>query len=352
MQPGGEPLELCEQCGAPLVDGSCQSCGQGFRDGSSPMGSAPFDREGLRKVLGRPASRGMVGSYSLSMQQKPGMSALRRRIEILVEQFSASPELKASVKQSAERLAVKIMQELGPKEAAVASVAQEFLRRGRSMAEVSSRVGRIYAGMDRVKDLVMEVRPSCGPEEVRILVDGRERPFTRFGWSLYLRLRAPLFASDDGRLLELKGAALTERGFQQKRLVRLGSWSEFQIRVDERSFELFKVLEEARLAGLPADGSSTATLKYSISKLPLTGLLLRESGLLLEVSGAYARSLSEKVENAGGRSPRKLAEETLFEVCEDLVPACLSDMIVRKHRLKPSGMRSLVGKAELDRWQG
>ena len=106
------------------------------------------------------------------------------------------------------------------------------------------------------------------------------------------------------------------------------------------------------MAGLPADGSSTATLKFSISKLPLTGLLLRESGLLLEVSGAYARSLSEKVEDAGGRSPRKLAEETLFEVCEDLVPTCLSDMIIRKHRLKPSGMRSLVVKAELDRWQG
>ena len=56
--------------------------------------------------------------------------------------------------------------------------------------------------------------------------------------------------------------------------------------------------------------------------------------------------------DGGGRSPRKLAEETLFEVCENAVPAYLSDMIIRKHHLKPSGMRSLVVKAEMARWQG
>ena len=343
--------DLCEECGSPLVDGFCGSCGTGYAAGASPVGAAPLERRELSRVLGRSVGARAHGSYSLSMQQKPGMAPLRREIDLLVEQFSASPELKASVKQGAEKLAVKIMDEFGPIRAAIASVSQEFLRRGRSMAEVSSRIARVHPGMDRLKDLVMEVRPSRGPEEVRVLVDGMERPFTFTGRSLYLRLRVPLFASDDGRLLELKGAELTVRGRHPKRLSRLGS-SEFQVKADE-SFELFKVLAEARLAGLPVDGGNpVAPLKYSIPKLPLTDLLLRESGHFLEVSREYTRRLSEKVADGGGRSPRKLAEETLFEVCENTVPAYLSEMIIRKHHLKPSGMRSLVVKAEMARWQG
>jgi len=343
--------DLCEECGSPLVEGFCGSCGPGYTGGASPVGAAPLERHELSRVLGRSVGARAHGAYSLSIEQKPGMSPLRREIELLVEQFSASPELKASVKQGAERLAAKIMKEFGPRRAAIASVSQEFLRRGRSMAEVSSRIARVHPGMDRLKDLVMEVRPSGGPEEVQILIEGRQRPFTFTSRSLYLRLRVPLFASDDGKLLELKGAAPTVGGFRPKRLSRLGS-SEFQVRVDE-SFELFKVLADARLAGLPVDGQiPVAPLKYSIPKLPMTELLLKESGLFLEVSREYTRSLSEKVADGGGRSPRKLAEETLFEVCESTVPAYLSDMIIRKHHLKLSGMRSLVVKTEMARWQG
>ena len=46
-----EELDLCEECGSPLQDGFCASCGGGFHDGASPVGSAPLDRSDLSKVL-------------------------------------------------------------------------------------------------------------------------------------------------------------------------------------------------------------------------------------------------------------------------------------------------------------
>ena len=63
-------------------------------------------------------------------------------------------------------------------------------------------------------------------------------------------------------------------------MVPCASWSEFAIRVQETNFELFKVLKEARLAGLggAAEDLSASFRKFSISKLPLTEQLLRESG--------------------------------------------------------------------------
>ncbi|MDV3277112.1 MAG: hypothetical protein LYZ69_01425 [Nitrososphaerales archaeon] len=348
----GEPLELCEQCGSPLVDGACQSCGSVFRDGSSPVGAAPLDRNELSKVLGRPVGSRAHGSYSLSMQQEERMSPLRKEIESLVEKFNASPEVKNTVKQNAEKAAVKIMGELGPTKAAIASVAQEFISQGRNLGEVCSSIAKVHPGMDRLKDLVVEVYPSS-EGRIRVLVDGRERPFRSYACGLYCRLRTPLFASDSGALVELRNAVLTRRGFDEKRVEPLGP-SEFQITTDERNFELFKVLEEARLSGRAAcAGASMGAMfrKYSISKLRLTSRLLREAGLLQQVSAEYAKLYARSVGNGLGRSPRKLAEEALIEACEDTVPEHISSSIAQKYHLKRTEMRSLVVQSELDAWQ-
>ena len=287
------------------------------------------------------------------MQQEEGMAPLRKQIERLVEQFSASPELKAAVKRNAERLAVKIMREIGPTKAAIASVAQEFLRQGRNLAEVSSLIGRVHPRMDRLKDLVVEVYPA--PEgEIRVLVDGRDRPFRSYAEGLYRRLRIPLFVSDSTALVELRNAVLTRNGYDGRRVRPMGP-SEFEVRADERSFELFKVLEEARLSGALGGGGVelvAALRKYSVRKLPLTERLLRETGLLQKVIAEYVRRYVEKTANGRGRSPKKLAEDALGEACESVVPAALSDLIVRKYRLKPSAMRSLIVKTELANWQG
>lgn len=351
----GEPLELCEECGSPLTDGACPVCGSGFREGAGPTGTAPMSRRELSGLLDRSAGERTYGSLVLSMQQEEGMAPLRKEIDLLVEQFSASPEMKASVKQSAERLAVKVMGDIGPTKAAIASVAQEFLRQGRSMAEVSSTIARIHSGMDRVKDAIVEVGPLQSIENVVVLVDGSRRPFSSEKLGLHHRLRIPIFASDDGRLLEFTGTSVTKSGYDSKRLTRGASWSEFTISVDERNFELFKVLKEARLAGLPGSAAdlSASFRKFSISKLPLTEQLLKESGLFNEVSAEYAKRYATKAVDGRGRSPRKLAEDALVEACEEVVPESLSDLMVSRYKLKPSAIRSLLVKKEpAEYWPG
>ena len=350
-----EPLELCEECGSPLSEGLCPICGSTFRDGSGPTGTAPMDRRDLAKLLDRSVGERAYGSLVLSMQQEEGMAPLRKEIDLLVEQFNASPELKASVKQSAEHLAVKVMKEIGPTKAAIAAVSQEFLRQGRAMPEVSSCVAKIHPGMDRVKDAVVQVGPLSDVGDVRTLVDGRERPFASMKDGLYYKLRLPIFAFDDGKLLEIKGAAVTKGGYDPKRITPVASWSEFQIRVEERNFELFKVLKEARLAGLPGNTEdlSASLRKYSISKLQCTDLLLKEAGLFNEVSAEYARRYAAKAVDGRGKSPRKLAEEALLEACEAVVPQSLSDLMVPKLFLKPAQVRFLLVKSEpTEYWPG
>lgn len=360
----GEPLELCEECGSPLVDGICQNCGvPAFRDGTGPTGTAPMSRGELRDLLdrgpgGRRPGERTYGSLVLSMQQEAGMAPLRKEIDLLVERFSASPKAKASAKQRAESLAVKLMDELGPTKAAMASVAQFFIAQGRSLGEISSCISMIHPAIDRLNDIIVEVYPEPeGDDVVRVLVDGRERPFRSYSSGLYRKLRIPLFASDGNALVELKGARLTRKGYDPKRVEPLGP-SEFQVGADETNFELFKILEEARLSGSAAavtggtDRRDAMFRKYSVSKLRLTERLLKEAGLLQRVSGEYARLFTHAVDNGGGRSPKKLAEEALVEACESAVPQCLCNSLWQKYRLRETGMRSLVVVSELAAWQG
>ena len=354
MEPAhrGEP-ELCEECGSPLQEGSCPSCGVGFSDGASPTGSAPLGRNELSKVLRRPIGARAHGSYALSMQQEQGMAGLRKQIDVLVDQFAASPEAKAAVKRNAERLAVKVMPEIGPTKAAIACVAEEFLRLGRNLAEVSSLIANVHPRIDRLKDLVVEVFSTPGAE-IRVVVDGRDRPFVSSADGLYRKLRIPVYVSDSGSLIEVKNAVLTRDGYDSKRVRPLGT-SEFELRASERSFELFKILEEAKLSGglaTPASDPKALMRKYSISKLPLTEELLRATNLLPAVTAEYMTRLAEKLKDGRGRSPKKLAEEALLEACAAVVPELVGRETAERYHLKPSHVRSLVVLPELGRWQG
>jgi hypothetical protein len=347
---GGEP-DFCEECGSPLEDGFCHNCGAGFREGASPVGPAPLDRRELSQVLRRSVGRRAYGSYALSMQQEEGMAPLRKEIDALVEQFGASPEAKESVKQNAERVAVKLLRDLGPAKAAVVSVAQEFLMRGRKLTEVSLCVSRVHPRLGQLSDLVIEVYPTS--LELAVVVNGRKRDFKSHAHGLYRKLRIQVFVWDDGATVELQNARLTMDGYDAKKVRPLGP-SRFVLSLDERNFELFKLLEEAKLSGWMAAGgldSKTTLKKYSISRLPFTERLLREAGLLQAVSAEYGRRFDLKMRDGRGRSPKKLAEEALAEACDRVVPVVLSEVIVKKYHLKPTAVKSLLVVPELGAWQ-
>ena len=351
----GEPLEFCEECGSPLVDASCPACGTNYRDGASPVGAAPLDRRDLSRVLGRAVGARAHGAYSLSMQQAEGLAHLRDEIESLVEQFNASPQTKSSVKQNSERNAIKLMLELGPTKAAIASVAQEFLSLGRTMAEVSYRVARLHPRIGRVGSLLLTAYPSRRGGSVDVLVNSRKREFKSYSDGLYLRLRVSIYCWDNGAVVELRNAVLCRGGYPTRRTVLQGP-SKFVLVISERTFQLFKILEEAKLLGVtqPAAISidpTTATRKYSIVKLPFTEMFLRETGYLSRVNARYASILRKRLVDGRGRMPRKLAEEALIEACDREVPAFVANLIVRKYRLKPSEMSSLLVLPELESWR-
>ena len=136
------------------------------------------------------------------------MAPLRREIDSLVERFNASAEVKRTAKQSAEMFAIKVMEDLGPTKAAIASVAQFFIAQGRNFAEVNNRISLVHPSMDRLGDLLVEVYPE-GASEIRLLVDGRSRPFKSYSNGIYRKLRIVLFASDCDSLFELRNARLT-----------------------------------------------------------------------------------------------------------------------------------------------
>ncbi len=348
----GESLELCEECGSPLEGGFCELCIPGPTDGSSPVGAAPLDRRELSRVLGRSVGARAHGSYALSIQQEEGMAPLRREIDSLVERFNASAEVKRLAKHSAEKLAVKVMVDLGPTRAAIVSVAQFFIAQGRNFAEVSFCISLVHPAMDRLGDIIVEVYPEP-TGEIRVLVDGRDRLFRSYSRGIYRKLRIPLFASDCNSLFEFRCARLTQTGYDAKKVEPVGP-SEFRVKTDERNFELFKVIEEARLSGKIATGAadpSALLRRYSVSKLPLTQRLLREAGLLQQVTAEYARLLTREVADGRGRSPRRLAEEALVEACEMLIPSCLSSSISQKYHLRQSAVRSLIVLSELAEWQ-
>ncbi|MDG6926836.1 MAG: hypothetical protein JRN09_09830 [Nitrososphaerota archaeon] len=355
---GPGQTELCEHCGSPLDEsGLCWSCGGagGFQAGSSPVGTAPAAKKDAAKILGRGIGDKAYAAYFLSTQQEEGMSHLRGEIDSLVEQFDASPELKRTVKQSSERNAVKLLPDLGPSKAAIASVAHEFLIRGRTMAEVSFCISSVRPRVARLSGLIARVYVPDEGVQPEVLVRSRSREFVSYSEGLYRRLRIPVYCWDDGALVELRHAILCRRGNQEKRMRVLGP-SRFRLTLPERTFQLFKILEDAKLSG--AVSSSELVIdpvqvvrKYSIARLTFTERFLRETGYLNRVSARYNDALKQKLIDGGGRMPRKLAEEALMEACQAEVPQFVSDLVVAKYRLKPTEMDSLIVLPELEAWQ-
>jgi len=355
VEPG--QAELCEHCGSPLDEsGLCWSCGGGgFRSGSSPVGTAPLDRSELAKVLGRGVGGKAHGAYSLSMQQAEGMSHLRDEIESMVGQFNASPQTKNSVKQNSERNAVKLSPEIGPTRAAIAAVAQEFLTLGRSMAEVSLFISKVHPRVGRLSSLVLEVYAPNASEVIQVWVNGRQRDFKSYSNGMYRKLRISVYCWDSGAVVELKNASLCEGRYPAKRMEVFGP-ARFALVLPDKTFQLFKIMEEARLSGALSNNELAVdpvnvVRKYSISKLPFTEKFLRQTGYLNRVNSAYNATLRLKLADGRGRMPRKLAEEALIEACGREVPVYLSDLVVGRYRLKPSEMSSLVVLSELEAWQ-
>jgi hypothetical protein len=319
------------------------------------MGAAPLEKSELSRVLRRGVSERALGAYSLSMQQGKGMAHLREDIGSMVEQFNASPQTKNSVKLSSERNAVKLVPHLGPTKAAIASVAQEFLSLGRTLGDASLFISKVHPRIGRLSSLVLEVFIPDERIVVDVLVNGRKRAIKSYSEGLYRKLRIPVYCWDEGAVVELSNALLCAGAYPEKRMRAVGP-SKFLLVLPERTFQLFKILEEAKLSGAIPTGELVidpinVVRKYSITKLPFTERLLRATGYLNAVNARYSLILRKRLGNGKGRMPRKLAEEALIEACHREVPSPVVDLVVRRYHLKPAEVSSLLLLPELEAWQ-
>ena len=154
--------------------------------------------------------------------------------------------------------------------------------------------------------------------------------------------------------MELGNAVVCAGRYPAKRMRAVGS--KFLLILPEKTFELFKILEEAKLSGAIPNGELVidpinVVRKYSIAKLPFTEKLLRETGHLNMVNARYSAILRQRLRNGKGRMPRKLAVEALIEACYRGVPSSVCDLVVKRYHLKPSEVSSLLLLPELDAWE-
>jgi hypothetical protein len=138
--------------------------------------------------------------------------------------------------------------------------------------------------------------------------------------------------------------------------MRVLSPHRFRLILPEKTFQLFRIIEEAKLSGAIQLGEFAVepvhvARKYPIARLPLTEKFLRETGYLNRVNARYAALLRERLVDGRGRMPRKLAEQALIEACSEEIPEFVGDLVAEKYRLKRSEMNSLIVLPELEAWQ-
>lgn len=387
-----EPLELCEDCGAPLHGRVCPNCSSsGYRvptdyyDGSNPYGEAALGREKLGAVIDRTvwdqearklrkgaASPGARETNFLnSMLQDQRQVQIHKRVERLVTLFNVSREVQARIAAKAEVQGKRLSKDgrLSLDKAVIVAVANEFLNLHTSFREVSRCIAAVYPAIGELSDLAVDVR-TADPEAVTVLVNGAERKFKKLrlggrrGREVY-RLAIPVYVFDNHANVELRNAVFlpnfADEHFNARRAEEVNQ-QVLTLKVDERNYKLFKLLKEARLeAGLTNGEKDVRMLlrRYSISKLPLTSLIMSELGIIGQVQNKFWAILSEKVRDGRGRSPLKLAEDALIEAANQVVFSLpdsrgrLAALLRTECSLRSSKLKSdgVVIRSELKAWK-
>ncbi len=349
-----------------------------YHQTGSPAGQAGFtsseysqilrDRGGGRRHIPKKLERMYNGL--LNDQREV---AVHKKVEALVDQFEAttSTEVRNSVKAAAENLAAKLLrsESISPDRAVMASVAREFLDRGKSFREVVGAIAKLYPKAAEQGDLLVEVALEKG-EEPRVLVNGKERKFKAYSKGVTKVLRVPLYDFDDHAVIEVGGAAIVG-GYDRRRVELIDEKTTrktLRVKADRRSYELYRLLKETHLdSELVGSGPIVARVenpdyllrRFSLTKLTLTTQVALEAGLLRKLTAEYYSMAKEMFRNSDGRSYRKLAEEALLEA-DSIVWSSLPSLdktrvasglpAFGKGDEKYTGVSGLVVRSELKVW--
>jgi len=358
---------------------------------NSPYGAASHTQQDISSILKRPVSK-KTTNWANAVTRDSSTEALQLQVKQVVEKLGLQRKA-VLIEQEATKLRASGMKVQDAVYAATAQVLQES---GWNTRRIAQTLGEMNRKLLRVKDLVVTIIPdnnhasNCRRADnhaVSVLINGEQREAKLFTYNGKLKLRVKLYETDNGKVLEVKGAKLAAVPTQEKWVSpderrRLTILDEHRgILTTDESFELFRLMKQAgfvRKANVRTEPSTRLNVVWytcSIDKLPLTKLIMQEAGILQKIQLLYAKKLKEKLDASGfnkrlekvkdgesyTKTPRLLAEEALLEADAEVwktlpwhTRCCvrrLALMRCNKSDQKTTGLFGAVVRSELKGWR-
>jgi hypothetical protein len=365
---------------------------------NSPYGAASHTQQDISSILKRPVSK-KTTNWANAVTRDSSTEALQLQVKQVVEKLGLQRKA-VLIEQEATKLRASGMKVQDAVYAATAQVLQES---GWNIRRIAQTLGEMNRKLLRVKDLVITIIPEASNclradnhasncwhannHTVSVLINGEQREAKLFNYNGKLKLRIKLYETDNGKVLEVRGAKLAAVPAQEKWVSpderrRLKVLDEHRgILTTDESFELFRLMKQAgfvRKASVRPEPSTRLNAIWytcSVDKLPLTKMIAQEAGILQKIQLLYAKKLKEKLDASGfnkrlekvkdgesyTKTPRLLAEEALLEADAEVwqtlpwhTKSCirrLALMRCNKSDLKTVGLSGAVVRSELKGWR-
>jgi hypothetical protein len=212
---------------------------QGYTDGSNVRGAASLKPREMSKAIGGNKGRRFSQRYTnmLNAASRDAGESLFLKVRELVEQLGLDPTVKEAVNEKAEALAARMRKNGGSdvkeNEVALAACIRVMQGCGWSLRRIAERLAKADRKILAVEDLRVGViilpkgkmvpngNRSSGNAGLSVRVGGEERrvEVLNNGVAFTKLLRVPVFATDDGKLIEFAGASIWTREERSSKLV-------------------------------------------------------------------------------------------------------------------------------------
>ena len=303
----------------------------GFSDTNSPRGAASYSRRDVGRIVHRPVSQRYANKLNADSRDAAEEN-LVTKIRECVFQFGLEQRGRESFQQEAEGWARRVKKDGEATETEIAffAVLKTARARGWSFEKAVERlavVDRRVAAVDDLRIGVLLEKPAllglggnnsggdrAEDAKVSVRVGGEQRDVEEFqnGAKVNRLLRIPVYTTDDGKVLELRGALL----FVTKvngRSVCEGGEKRLEVRDAHtavvrvgRSFALLKLLKKIELSegytpppAVEAPAVGLFLRRFWTERLPLTEDFLREAGMLALFRSKYSELFRREFDAAG-----------------------------------------------------
>ena len=303
----------------------------GFSDTNSPRGAASYSRQDVGRIVHRSVSQRYANKLNADSRDAAEEN-LVMKIREFVFQFGLEQRGRESFQQEAEGWARRVKKdgEATETEIALYAVLKTARARGWSFERAVERLAVVDRRVAAVEDLriavLLEKPAPPGPggnsgggdraddAKVSVRVGGEQRGVEEFQSDAKVTrlLRIPVYTTDDGKVLELRGASLWITKVKGRSVCE-GGEKRLEVRDAHtavvrvgRSFALLKLLKKIELGEgytpPPVDQAPAVGLllrRFWTGRLPLTEDFLREAGMLALFRSKYSGLFRREFDAAG-----------------------------------------------------